>query len=100
MTKRIDDRSEAKQRIRSYLKERGIDMSAAERRCGFKRGFLSAGGVIGSDKLAMFITAYPEADLYQIVTGDRDRQRGIYEDFVENLINLVTNLATPKNNMR
>ncbi len=96
MTKRIDERSEAKQRIRSYLKERGIDMSAAERRCGFKRGFLSAGGIVGSDKLAMFIEAFPEADLYYIVTGDRDRQRVIYEDFVDDLIKLVTDLVTKK----
>ena len=72
MTKKIDDRSEAKQRIRQFLKSNGVDMRAAEKKCGFKPGYLSAGGVVGSDKLAKFTTAYPNADLYYIVTGVPD----------------------------
>lgn len=96
MTKKIDEKSETKQRMRQYLKENGIDLRTAEKECGFNRGFLSAGGVVGSDKLAMFITAYPQADLYYLVTGGNDKQRERYEIFVEDLIDLVTNLATKK----
>lgn len=96
MTKKIDQKSETKQRMRQYLKENGIDLRAAERACGFNRGFLSAGGVVGSDKLAMFVNAFPQADLYFLVTGGHDRERERYEKFVQDLINLVTNLATKK----
>lgn len=96
MTKKIDEKSEAKQRMRQFLKENGIDLRAAEKECGYNAGYLSAGGVVGSDKLAMFVTAYPQADLYYLVTGGRDRQRERYENFVEDLVDLVTNLATKK----
>lgn len=96
MTKKIDERSETKQRMRQFLKENGIDMRTAERKCGYIPGYLSAGGVVGSDKLAMFITAFPQADLYFLVTGGHDKQRERYETFVEDLIDLVTNLATQK----
>ena len=46
-------------------------MSAAEKKCGFANGFMSAGGEIGSDKLRTFIENYPDADLYYIVMGFR-----------------------------
>lgn len=55
--------------MREYLKERNISLSDAETTCSYKRGYLSAGGVVGSDKLAAFIEAYPDCDLYYIVTG-------------------------------
>ena len=75
MTKKIDERSETKQRIRQFLKDNGIDMRTAEKTCGFKPGYLSAGGVVGSDKLAQFIMAYPSADLHFVVTGTPDKMR-------------------------
>lgn len=96
MTKKIDEKSETKQRMRQYLKENGIDMRTAERKCGYIPGYLSAGGVVGSDKLAKFINAYPQADLYYLVTGGYDTERVRYETFVDDLIDLVTNLATKK----
>lgn len=71
MTKKIDTSHEAKQRMREYLKNRGITMTEAETACGFKRGYLTAGGVVGSDKLAAFVTAYPDCDIYYIITGRR-----------------------------
>ena len=70
MTKKIKN-DEAKQRMRAYLKDRGISLSDAEAICSYKRGYLSAGGVVGSDKLTAFIEAYPDCDLYYIVTGNR-----------------------------
>lgn len=94
MSKKIDDKSEAKQRIRQFFKDHGIDLRTGEKECGFGYGYLSTGGVVGSDKLAKFITAYPDADLYYIVTGEKDRHRKIYEDFVDDLIKMVTNLVT------
>lgn len=100
MTKKIDEKSETKQRMRQFLKENGIDLRTAERECGFNKGYLSAGGVVGSDKLAMFINAYPKADLYYLVTGGRDRERERYEKFVQDLISLVTNLATEKQTLK
>ena len=100
MTKKIDEKSETKQRMRQFLKENGIDLRTAERECGFNKGYLSAGGVVGSDKLAMFINAYPKADLHFLVTGGRDRERERYEKFVQDLIGLVTNLATEKQTLK
>ncbi len=96
MTKKIDEKYETKQRMRQFLKDNDIDLRTAEDKCGFVRGFLSAGGVVGSDKLAKFSMAYPQADLYYLVTGDRDKERERYEKFVRNLIDLVTDLATRK----
>ena len=102
MTKKIDEKSETKQRIRQYLKSKGVDMRTAERACGFKLGYLSAGGVVGSDKLAKFITAYPEADLHYIVTGRYSVTKAqlIAEavDYAERALNdirlMVTNMVT------
>lgn len=58
--------------MREYLRDREISLSEAETTCSYKRGYLSAGGVVGSDKLAAFVEAYPDCDLYYIVTGSRN----------------------------
>lgn len=94
MTKKIDEKSETKQRMRRFLRDNDIDLSEAERKCGFNRGYLSAGGVVGSDKIALFIEAYPNADLYWLVTGKHDKERERYELFVQKLTYLVTDLVT------
>lgn len=86
MTKKIDNSGKAKQRMREYLRSVGVDFSTAEKMCGFKRGFLSAGGVVGSDKLSMFIESFPEADLYHIVTGKPDKTR-------ERMLGTLQNIA-------
>ena len=71
MTKRIDTaRQDAKQRMREYLNEKKISYAQAEVTCGFKRGFLSAGGIVGSDKLNQFLQAFPDCDIYYIVSGN------------------------------
>ena len=71
MTKRVGP-DEAKQRMREYLKDKGISHTEAEIACNFKRGYFSAGGIVGSDKLANFLAAYPDCDLYYIITGTHD----------------------------
>lgn len=71
MTKKLTS-DEAKQRMREYLKEKGVSLTDAEITCSYKRGYLSAGGVVGSDKLAAFVSAYPDCDLYYIITGTHD----------------------------
>lgn len=75
MTKTLEDSNLTKRRMREYLNKRRISYAQAEEQCGFKRGFLSAGGIVGSDKLAMFIEAYPDTDLYYLVSGRHDRHR-------------------------
>lgn len=77
MTKAIKP-DEAKQRMREYLKGKGIPHNEAEVTCGYKRGYLSAGGVVGSDKLACFISAYPDCDIYYIITGRREADPRIW----------------------
>ena len=69
MRKRLEEAGSEKMRMREYFRRRGISIADAERRCGFARGFLSTGGVVGSDKLAKMIEAFPDADLYYLVTG-------------------------------
>lgn len=109
MTKKIDENSEAKQRMREFLKTRGIDLRTAERMCGYRRGFLSAGGVVGSDKLAMFASAFPDCNLHLIITGMfreprqlaakkaiaelKARSRSLSRD-IEALEELVTSMVT------
>ena len=111
MTKKVQP-DEAKQRMREYLKDKGISNRAAEVTCNYKRGYLSAGGVVGSDKLASFLFAYPDCDLYYIITGNHDVDprvkaiRKLLQSYISNakenekiikaLNTLVTNMATKK----
>lgn len=111
MTKKLQP-DEAKQRMREYLKEKGIPNRTAEVTCGYKRGYLSAGGVVGSDKLASFLFAYPDCDLYYIITGNHigdPRVKAIKEllqtyisnakeneNIIKALNTLVTNMVTNK----
>lgn len=111
MTKKLKA-DEAKQRMREYLKANEISLSEAETTCSYKRGYLSAGGVVGSDKLAAFVEAYPDCDLYYIVTGSRDgdprieRMQAIISECTERinlgykgikaLNKLVTDMVTKK----
>lgn len=69
MTKKIENTPTSRIRIREFLEENGIPLSAAEKVCGFANGFMSAGGEMGTDKLRVFIENYPNADLYYIVMG-------------------------------
>lgn len=97
MTKKIESENKAKQRMRAYLKSIGVDYSAAEKACGYKRGFFSAGGIVGSDKLAMFMEAYPKADLYYIVTGHQDARRLQMVKALQNIAaEIIDILPTPK----
>lgn len=99
--------------MREYLNERKISYAQAEVTCGFKRGFLSSGGIVGSDKLAMFAQAYPDSDMYYIVTGNRgdprletarrliDELKTKSSELAKNLKALdvlVTNMVTKKQN--
>lgn len=113
MTKKIGEQDHAKQRMREYLTENNISFAQAEIICGYKRGFLSAGGTVGSDKLAMFTQAYPDSDMYYIVTGSRgdprletarrliDELKTKSSELAKNLKALdvlVTNMVTKKQN--
>ena len=69
MTKKIENTPTAKSRIREYISENNLAVKAVETQCGYSNGFLSAGGEIGSDRLAKFVENYPDADLYYIVMG-------------------------------
>lgn len=69
MTKKIENSPTSKTRIREYISEHSLQTKAVEVQCGYSNGFLSAGGEIGSDRLARFIENFPDADLYYIVTG-------------------------------
>lgn len=69
MSKKIEKSPTAKSRIREYISEHELVVRAVEIQCGYSNGFLSAGGEIGSDRLAKFIENYPDADLFYIVMG-------------------------------
>lgn len=69
MSKKIENSPTAKSRIREYISEHQLAVKAVETQCGYSNGFLSAGGEIGSDRLARFIENFPDADLYYIVMG-------------------------------
>ena len=71
MSKKIENTPTAKSRIREYVSEHELVVKAVEMQCGYSNGFLSAGGEIGSDRLAKFIANYPDADLYYIVMGKK-----------------------------
>ncbi len=71
MTKKIENSPTAKSRIREYISEHELVVKAVETQCGYSNGFLSAGGEIGSDRLAKFIENFPDADLYYIVLGKK-----------------------------
>ena len=76
MTKKIENSPTAKSRIREYISEHELVVKAVETQCGYSNGFLSAGGEIGSDRLARFIENYPDADLFYIVMGrKRDTEK-------------------------
>jgi len=75
MTKRLENSPTAKSRIREYISDRGLAVRAVEIQCGYSNGFLSAGGEIGSDRLAMFVKNYPDADLDYIITGRHSPER-------------------------
>ncbi len=69
MGRKVENVNSAKKRIREFFYSKGLDLKTAESRCGYARGFLSAGGVVGSDKLEKLVAAYPEIDLNWVVTG-------------------------------
>lgn len=71
MTKKIENSPTAKSRIREYISDHQLAVKAVETQCGYSNGFLSAGGEIGSDRLAKFIENFPDADLYYIVLGKK-----------------------------
>lgn len=71
MSKKIENSPTAKSRIREYISEHQLAVKAVETQCGYSNGFLSAGGEIGSDRLARFIENFPDADLYYIVIGKK-----------------------------
>lgn len=71
MSKKIENSPTAKSRIREYISEHQLAVKAVETQCGYSNGFLSAGGEIGSDRLARFIENFPDADLYYIVMGSK-----------------------------
>lgn len=74
MSKKIENSPTAKSRIREYISEHQLAVKAVETQCGYSNGFLSAGGEIGSDRLARFIENFPDADLYYIVLGKKQQQ--------------------------
>lgn len=74
MSKKIENSPTAKSRIREYISEHQLAVKAVETQCGYSNGFLSAGGEIGSDRLARFIENFPDADLYYIVLGKKLQQ--------------------------
>lgn len=71
MSKKIENSPTAKSRIREYISEHQLAVKAVETQCGYSNGFLSAGGEIGSDRLAKFIENFPDADLFYIVMGKK-----------------------------
>lgn len=97
MTKKIDSQDFAKQRMREYLKKKGINLVTAEQECGFKRGFLSAGGVVGSDKLSQFVETYPDVDLYYIITGHEDAFRLALNEKIQDIKELIKNVLETVN---
>jgi len=74
MSKKIENSPTAKSRIREYISEHQLAVKSVETQCGYSNGFLSAGGEIGSDRLARFIENFPDADLYYIVLGKKQQQ--------------------------
>ena len=95
MTKKIENSPTAKTRIREYLSDNGLSVRSVELQCGYSNGFLSAGGEIGSDRLARFVENYPDSDLFYIVTGVRSRRDSVkdskYEEFREKIARICDN---------
>lgn len=60
-------------RIKQFIDYKGIAISAFEKSIGMSNASLGkslkTGGTIGADKLENILTAYPEINLYWLVTG-------------------------------
>ena len=60
-------------RIKQFIDYKGIAISAFEKSIGMSNASLGkslkTGGTIGADKLGNILTAYPEINLYWLVTG-------------------------------
>ena len=93
MTKRVENSPTAKTRIREYISAHNLQVKSVEVQCGYSNGFLSAGGEIGSDRLAMFVENFPDADLYYIVTGSsRKAGHGTkFEEFQDKVFRMSSN---------
>lgn len=93
MSKKLEDTPTAKRRIKEFIAENKLTTKEVEVKCGYSNGFLSAGGEIGSDRLAKFIENYPSADLYYIVTGKPFIKQNTLSDVEKKRIELSMQLA-------
>jgi hypothetical protein len=61
----------AKERTLEFIKYKGIGQGAFEKVVGISNGYINNNkGTIGSDILNSIITAYPELNLYWLITGE------------------------------
>ena len=74
-------------RIKQFIAYKGIAISAFEKSIGMSNASLGkslkTGGTIGADKLGNILTAYPEINLYWLVTGKGEMLTSESRDEVE-----------------
>lgn len=74
-------------RIKQFIDYKGIAISAFEKSIGMSNASLGkslkTGGTIGADKLGNILTAYPEINLYWLVTGKGEMLTSESRDEVE-----------------
>lgn len=56
-------------RLREYLKFKGINNSKAEKDCGLSNGFIKSANSIGSDKLENILNAYHDLSAEWLLRG-------------------------------
>lgn len=57
------------ERLKEYLKFKGIKNNAAEEICGLSNGFIRSSKSIGSDKLENILTAFPDLSAEWLLRG-------------------------------
>ncbi len=62
----------SKQRILEYLQIKGIGKRDFARDTGLSHTILNSGNNLGTDKLEKIISAYPDINIYWVVTGTGD----------------------------
>lgn len=56
-------------RIRQWIESKGFTKSDFYQKTGLSNGYLDKVKELGADKIERIITAYPEIDLYWLITG-------------------------------
>ncbi len=67
----------AKKRLSTYLDEKGISRADFSRDTGLSNGYLNSGNSIGSDKIEIIISTYPDLNLRWLITGEGDMLKNV-----------------------